>query len=732
MQNLPDDNFYCPITYGIMMDPVIGPDGQTYERSAIESWLISNNKSPLTKQTMKVSELVPNIALRNTIQQYLKLNPSMNQTKKQVPIVPNIKITRSINIQPVLTSDHKLIVSLKSNEEVKRKPSAFIFIIDVSGSMDSDASNNTNSWESDGFTRLDLVKHSVRTVIEVLEPSDMISLITFSDDAKLKLDFCSMTPEGKENAIQILNSLRTEGMTNIWDGLRVGLLNIQKIQNQDVNIGLVLLTDGEPNTNPPRGIVPTLESAIESLKIQKPFTINTFGFGYSLDSKLLDQIARCGYGTFGYIPDSSMVGTIFVNYLSNVLSTYLSNSKIIIESEGQVIVSENIGSIYSDKSRDLVYQLTKSYDQFKITLLVGDQILESKEVGLSELTNSYNHQLITGSNVRHKIYSTIYKILEDFEITKSLDSANHQLNELYEEIKMMNEVNETTEVSNYLLDWDSPDEFKGGQIRTAFSRTEWFSKWGSHFIRSIMNAYKNQQCNNFKDPGVQNFAGDLFTEIRKTADAAFCMLPAPKSSSHRNYYSRGNTTTTRTQPINMTSYYDAGGGCYDGEGLVLMHDGTFKQVKSIVKGDIIMALDKNLISFADKIKCVVKSKVVNGSIPMCLINGLTITPWHPLLNPNSNNNWIFPINISPEQNVKIDWIYNIVLESGVSVCINGLMMSTLGHGLNDPIISHNYFGTQNIINDLSQMEGWNNGLVILENPMVMRSNGQVAQLINNC
>ena len=31
--------FICPITGDIMKDPVIGSDGHTYERSAIEQWL---------------------------------------------------------------------------------------------------------------------------------------------------------------------------------------------------------------------------------------------------------------------------------------------------------------------------------------------------------------------------------------------------------------------------------------------------------------------------------------------------------------------------------------------------------------------------------------------------------------------------------------------------------------------------------------------------------------------
>lgn len=47
-----------------------------------------------------------------------------------------------------------------------------------------------------------------------------------------------------------------------------------------------------------------------------------FGYGYNLDTKLLSSITEIGAGCYGYIPDCSMVGTIFVNFLSMALSTY--------------------------------------------------------------------------------------------------------------------------------------------------------------------------------------------------------------------------------------------------------------------------------------------------------------------------------------------------------------------------------------------------------------------------
>ena len=53
---------------------------------------------------------------------------------------------------------------------------------------------------------------------------------------------------------------------------------------------LFLLTDGMPNINPPRGILQMLISYLDTHPLT--FSIHTFGFGYSLNSQLLLQIAK--------------------------------------------------------------------------------------------------------------------------------------------------------------------------------------------------------------------------------------------------------------------------------------------------------------------------------------------------------------------------------------------------------------------------------------------------------
>eukprot|EP00210_Caulerpa_lentillifera_P006929 g6625.t1 len=63
------DCIYCPITFDVMRDPVIATDGHTYERKAIERWLRQKKESPITRQPISSSVLIPNLAIKNLVDQ---------------------------------------------------------------------------------------------------------------------------------------------------------------------------------------------------------------------------------------------------------------------------------------------------------------------------------------------------------------------------------------------------------------------------------------------------------------------------------------------------------------------------------------------------------------------------------------------------------------------------------------------------------------------------------------
>ncbi len=63
------DGFYCPITCNLIHDPVIDPDGNTYEKVAITNWILIHGNSPITRTALSLDQLRPNHVIRRLLEE---------------------------------------------------------------------------------------------------------------------------------------------------------------------------------------------------------------------------------------------------------------------------------------------------------------------------------------------------------------------------------------------------------------------------------------------------------------------------------------------------------------------------------------------------------------------------------------------------------------------------------------------------------------------------------------
>jgi hypothetical protein len=78
--------FVCPLTLDIMYDPVLDPEGNTYERRAIVEWLRHKRNSPVSRQPLNDKMLIPNNALRETIHELMGTDWSDTQASEHPPV----------------------------------------------------------------------------------------------------------------------------------------------------------------------------------------------------------------------------------------------------------------------------------------------------------------------------------------------------------------------------------------------------------------------------------------------------------------------------------------------------------------------------------------------------------------------------------------------------------------------------------------------------------------------
>jgi hypothetical protein len=184
---------------------------------------------------------------------------------------------------------------------------------------------------------------------------------------------------------------------------------------------------------------------------------------------------------------------------------------------------------------------------------------------------------------------------------------------------------------------------------------------------------------------------------------------------------------------NKSNFSSRGNPCFHGLSKVLMSDNSLKNASEIQKGDIVKLANGRVST----IECVLKTIILEEINMICLNENLHITPYHPV---KKNNSWIFPkyIENAEPSNLDCNAIYSFVLEKdensntrgfGSGMIIGNYECATLGHGiLNEQVISHPFFGTELVINNLKESITYQSGLVIIRQGSMLRNS--ITNLIN--
>ena len=696
MTEIPQE-FLCPINLTIMKDPVIMPDGQTYERTAIEKALKISPLSPITKKPLDMKDAMPNHALKSMIEKFLN-NGEKPAKKIEHPqkIDKNIKTKIKTFKAEVIDDECDPLevfvnVTLEPEKKESRKPLVLIAMIDVSGSMEESTTNSLKGEEDYGISRLGLVKHALKTVVHTLNKEDKISLITFETNAEMCLEATQVDDTGKNKILEEIQKMEPDGCTNIWDALRLGMIEAQKYK--EYNTCLMLFTDGEPNENPPKGIIPTLKEAISGIK-DVNFTISTFAFGYNVDSKLMEEIAQIGNGIYGYCPDCTMVGTIFTSYMANILTTVESTVRIDVKNKFLQKKFE-IGGLYSDIPRHLGFFLRKSdFKNTEITLLLGDEEYDI----IKNIDYTEKNPDIMDQYYRNKLINLISRNLGG----KDLQKTEKEIKSLFDEIDKNKQ--KTEFMKNLLIDLIDNDP-NHGQIEKAFS-TQYYEVWGLDYLLSFLRFHIVEQCGNFKDQSLKLYGGNDFQEMLKVGNKIFVNLPPPENDC-------GGSKNISADDFE-DYFYDPYGGCFNGEAMVELKNGK-KKAKNIKKGDI--------LSNGAKVECLIETKI-NKYINVVNINDAYFSLYHPV---EINGKWVFPCQQFKVTKKYIDCWYNLVLKNKHEVVLNGVKAITLGHNRKDGILKHPYFGTNKVIDALKKYDTFNSGFISTSNLKVHRTNNLIDQ-----
>ena len=103
---------------------------------------------------------------------------------------------------------------------------------------------------SHGWSQLDISKHACNTVVSSLDEDDYVAVITYSDNAKVLLDWTRCEAGGKVHAMETIDSMQPERSTNLMAGIVSGLDMMKRVPVDDA------VRTGAPGRNPSPNLRP--------------------------------------------------------------------------------------------------------------------------------------------------------------------------------------------------------------------------------------------------------------------------------------------------------------------------------------------------------------------------------------------------------------------------------------------------------------------------------------------
>ncbi|VBB18610.1 von willebrand factor type A domain protein, putative [Yasminevirus sp. GU-2018] len=772
------------VTFEVFVDPYGLPCGHTYSKSVLDGLIATRGynsakcpqcRNPFTETTMK-----PNFTLRATIPATLKMIEQLEQQEQVQELLQQEAMTREAGLSQaqgsgsgsgapvapiapykpslsVMSAKGYNMITVGSPDGKSTVPVDLVICVDVSGSMSEAVTRKGEHGEDidDGFSTLDIVKHAAKALIKGMRPQDRVGIVSFSADAQTVLSMTVMTEENKRVATEKISGLSPDGHTNLWAGIESSLNMLRSLPlNMHRASYVCLLTDGVPTAS----CAPTIgyKKALARYQDKYPTfkcTLNTIGFGYNLDSTLLDELSQQMNGSYLFVPDGTLVGTVFTHIGANAAVNVGSNAVLKIAFSDE----KDVQTVLDDQDTDIdtCYTWSRSSDELQIHLgninygqnrticipgttkpvaimltYTNNETHAEDSVSIDAVTiraaSTFAENVEVKAQLLRQIIVSNVRRSMNMATCGDLEGAQKNIDQTMKKKMTPLGISTGTVCADIMKDMS-------GQIAEAFSRKDWYVRWGRHYLPSLVRAHITQQCNNFKDPGVQSLGGKLFQTTRDTIDDLFNTLPQPQTSRRVIYNSY-----VPVAPVQMSSYNSSSGPCFRGDSLVSMYDGTLKRVDQINAGDKIVYEDREFeVQFVVKTKCAGNSSSFVRVVKKGVAKPLHITPNHPVYIERSDEKgtvireWCRPADLAGSTigdlqfsdifEEECEHVYTFAVKGGFAINIGGVTCVTLGHGLKGNFhIEHPFYGTSAIIDALKSVTGRDSGGVLLEVGAVLR------------
>ena len=209
--------------------------------------------------------------------------------------------------------DGYFLLMLSPKDDVAEKELVekdIVFVLDTSGSMADEG-------------KMEKARAAVQFGIRTLRDGDRFNVINFAGEEHLmEKDLIAANAAGKKRGEEFVKNLRPNGGTNINDSL---LASLNQFDKNDRPKMIVFMTDGLPTVGES-----SIDKIISNLKQAKAADIRIFpfGFGYDVNTTLLDRLGSENAGVSDYIQPKEDLEVKVSNFFARVSSPVLSDLEL--------------------------------------------------------------------------------------------------------------------------------------------------------------------------------------------------------------------------------------------------------------------------------------------------------------------------------------------------------------------------------------------------------------------
>jgi Ca-activated chloride channel family protein len=253
-----------------------------------------------------------------------------------------------------------LLVKISAAEEIEssRMPLNLCLVLDRSTSMKG--------------ARLQQVKEAARYIVDLLGESDILSVISFSDRAEMVVP--GQWPPDKATARAAISRIQANGGTELLQGLKAGLAELNRWRRDGMFNSLILLTDGQTYGDDQACLEEAGRAGVQHMQLV------TMGIGPDWNDNLLDRMAGLSGGRSFYIDSAAKISQAFQEQIHSLGDIFAQDLALVVRcGEGVEVqeifrISPQISPLPLDDGKAALGLLEKQQPQVvMLELLVGSQ-----------------------------------------------------------------------------------------------------------------------------------------------------------------------------------------------------------------------------------------------------------------------------------------------------------------------------------------------------------------------